>query len=327
MAESGLSIGASDLRAEIGYFLGYGRTSGNWSAAQLSEINGIMQSGVRRVYYPVGVSDDTLGYEWSWLRPTTTLELYDGYSTGTVTVVSGVVTLAGGTWPSWAAAGSITIDSTEYTVDTRDSDSQITLDDLTVNEAAGTTYSLVHDGDYDLPDNFGRLVGGFHYPKNEYRADIVIVSVSKLLAMRAYSDLDDAPNYAAIRFKESDRTTGQRQEVLFYPRPNDSWILSYEYEAYSGTLTDSYPYTLGGMQLAELFIESCLAVAENRFGDELGQHNQQYAALLRDAIARDKKRGPRFFGQMGNVEGIEDVYRRHGDTGGQYDITYKGVTY
>jgi len=261
MAESSLSIGVTDLRAEVGYFLGYGRASASWTAAQLAEINSIVQSGVRRVYYPPAISAEVSGYEWSWLRPTKTLSI------------------------------------------------------------------TANDGDYDLPDDFGRLIGAFHYGADEYRASVVVVSVGKLLAMRAASALSDLPRYAAIRYKESTGASGQRQEVLFYPEPNEAKTLSYEYEAYSGQLTDANPYPLGGMQLAELYTESCLAVAEARINDEIGQHAQQYQALLVDAISRDRKRGARYYGQMGSPELTDFVRPRHGDTGSSYPITYKGETF
>ena len=255
MAESSLSVGLPELRAEVGFFLGYGRSG--WSSAQVAEIDGIVQSGVRRVYYPPAVNADTIGYEWSWLRPTKPLA-----------VVAGAA-------------------------------------------------------DYDLPDDFGRLIGAINYPEAEYRSPIVVVSVGKLLAMRAHASLSDAPKYAAIRYKASDGTSGQRQEVLFYPTPNAAWTLTVEYEAYSGALTEANSYPLGGMQYAELYVESCLAIAESRLNDEIGLHNQQYQTLLVDAIARDRKHGARYFGWMGHVEPTSTEFRR-GWTGSSYPITYKG---
>lgn len=259
MSESSLSVGLPELRKAVAFFLGYGRTPANWSAAQLAEITGVVQSGVRRVYYPPAVNAGTLGYEWSWLRPTSTLAV-----------------------------------------------------------VAGTA-------DYDLPDDFGRLIGAIHYPEAEYSASIAVVSVGRILAMRAQSSLSDAPRYAAVNYKSSDGASGQRQEVMFYPTPSAAWTLSLEYEAYSGALTDANPYPLGGMQLAELYLESCLAVAESRLNDEIGLHAQQFGTLLLDAIARDRKHGARYYGPMGHVESSAEPFRR-GWTGSVYPITYNGET-
>ena len=323
MAESSLSIGWSDLKAEVGFFIGYGRSSANWSAAMITEIESLVQSGIRLVYYPPAVSEQVNGYEWSWLRPTTTLDIYAAYSTGTVTVVAGVVTLASGTFPSWSASGEFTVSGVTYTVNTRDGDTQITLDDTSVAVAAGTSYSIAQV-DYTLPDDFGRLVGMLHYPTDEHRTSISVVSVGRILVLRASDKLSGAPYYVAVRYKASTGAGGQRQEALFYPEPDEDWTLKYEYEAYSGALSDTYPYPLGGMQLAELYIESCLAVAENRINDTPGLHGEQYKRLLVDAITRDGRRGSQNFGQMGHKEDYAREFRR-GWMGSIYEITYKGV--
>ena len=267
MAESTLSIGLPELREEVAYFLGYGRNSANWSEGRQAEIDTIIQSGVRRVYYPQPVIDqrnpatmEMLGYEWSWLRPTTTLEI----------------------------------------------------------EAAAA--------DYDLPDDFGRLVGAFCYAEDKHLSPVRKTSVGRLLEMRAAASESGAPRYVAIRYKVEDRSSGQRQEALFYPTPDNDWTLHYEYEAYSGALSEDYPYPLGGMKLAELYIESCLAVAESRLTDEIGQHGAQYQLLLADAISRDKKNDAQNYGQMGHIDSATIQFRR-GLTGGSYPVTYKDEVY
>ena len=261
--ESSLSLGLPEFRSAVGFQLGYGRTFLNCTDAQKVEILEIVQSGVRRVYFPPAVNADTVGYEWSWLRPTTTL--------------------------STAAA----------------------------------------DGDYDLPEDFGRLIGSLHYAADKHRKGIVIVSVGKLLQMRSCSDLKGAPTYAAYRYKSSTGASGQRQEILFYPEPDAIWVLSYEYEAFTGQLTDTYPYPLGGMKYGELYLESCLAVVESRIEDiavrDSGIHTQQFSTLLVDAIARDRKHGAQNYGPMGQPETHDGRGFRRGWGSGTYPITYNGV--
>jgi hypothetical protein len=254
MAESSLSLGWTELKQEVGDFLGYGRgSSPSWSTAKEATIERIVQSGVRNVYYPPALvtrpdEHKILGYEWSWLRPFTTL-------------------------------------------------------------------SLVADtGDYDMDDNFGRLYGEFHFAADQHRRSIAIVSVADLLDMRSSSDTTGAPIYAATRYKSSDGSTGQRQEALFYPTPDTAYTLSYQYEAYSGQLSDSYPYPLGGMHYSELYVESCLSVAELRMNGEIGVHHTQYEALLVDAVLRDRKHGAKQFGQMGHQDRVSGVFRRANST-------------
>ena len=258
MAESGLSVGAPELRQEIGYFLGYGRGSiVSWSTAQLTEINIVLNAGIRRAYYPAAVDGSTVGYEWSFLRPFTTLSVVDGTS------------------------------------------------------------------DYDLPDDFGRFIDVLHYAEEEYLSPVVIISASDILRRRSSIGQIGSPQFGATRWKSSTGTTGQRQELLLYPEPDEDKTMSYQYEAYSDALSDTYPYPLGGMKMSELYIESCLAIAEQRINDTPGVHTQAFGLLLIDAIARDRRQGAKNFGQMGNAETPGREFRR-GDTGGTYSITYKG---
>jgi len=71
----------------------------------------------------------------------TTVVEVDQFSAGKITIASGVVTLADGTFPSWAAAGVLKLDNKYYYVDTRDGDTQITLD-TSVTEADASSYEL-----------------------------------------------------------------------------------------------------------------------------------------------------------------------------------------
>jgi len=328
MAESSLSVGYGDLLASVGFFIGYGSTSANWSTEQKALLNSIVQSGVRRVYYPqaIGENGQMSGYEWSWLHPNETIDVVQAYNTGTILVVNGVVTLTGGSFPtSWTGTINLSVNGISYQVDSIDSTTQITLVNTSVNANAGSIYSLSIFA-YDLPDNFGRLLGGLHYPPESYRRPISIISAGRLEDLLAQITTTGTPHQAAVRYKSSDGTSGQRQEIMFFPPPASPWTLSYEYEAYSGALSDTFPYPLGGMQLAELYIESCLAMAETRVNDEIGEHSAQFQALLIDAIARDRKRGAQMYGQMG--------HREHGGYGDDwrgwyippFPITYNGQT-
>jgi len=319
-AEAGLSIGFTEMKKETGLYLGLGGSA--WAAAVSTRLDEIVQSGVRLVYYPPAVADDTIGYQWSWLRPTTTLSLVAPYNTGTLTIVAGVCTLADGTVPTWAASGEIVISGGVYSIATYDGIAQFTLDDTTVDADALTTY-VMNRVAYDMPNDFNRIVGMLHYETDQHLKSIQITSVSRILQLRAASQYSNTPSYAATRYKTSSGVTGQRSEIMFYPDTDEARTLTYEYEAYSGKLSDASPYPLGGSHLAELFIESCLAVAERRVNNEVAFHNEQFTRLLIDAVKRDKGRSGRNFGQMGHREDHLNTFHR-GYTGGSYPITYDG---
>ncbi len=98
---------------------------------------------------------------WNFLRRLGRITLDATYSSGTVTydhtggTYERMVTLTGGTWPSWAADGMIEIDSTHYLVEDRKSDTIITLradHNPGADIATATSYNLDHVI-YQLPDD------------------------------------------------------------------------------------------------------------------------------------------------------------------------------
>lgn len=80
MAESTLSLTYNDLAAEVGTFLGWGQ--GNtppyvdpaWSTFQQQRIDSCVRSGLRNFYFPTPDPNGPV-YDWSFLKPTTTLTI------------------------------------------------------------------------------------------------------------------------------------------------------------------------------------------------------------------------------------------------------------
>jgi len=333
MAESGLSISYPDLQAEVGQFLGVGRTPGNFGADDDSLIDAIIQSGVRRVYYPQAAKGIEEGYEWSFLRPSSTLYLGADGTDGSVSTT----TFDSATHTDWTTYG-IVAGTDEVTISAGTGPtlddyaiSLVTAGTLTLSSAPGDGTSLTFfvtraTANYDLPDSFNRVIGLFHHAADQHLPPVEIVTESSILQFRAHGDYTGAPRFAAVREKSCTGSTGQRREVLFYPRPDKAYVMTYSFEAYSGALTDELPYPLGGMHMSELYIESCLAVAEQRVTEEAGLHTRLFEALLADRIARDRKRGGMNFGNVGDVEDLEDSRRifRRGYIGSTYEITYNG---
>lgn len=259
MAESTLSLKYSDLLMEVGGFLGYGVKADTLSAVQVEEVDRYIQSGLRQFYYPPAINGIETAYEWSFLKPTTTLS------------------------------------------------------------------TVASDAEQDLPDSLGRILGDLHYDVTVHNVPVVMVSEARIMSLIQQSEDTGKPQYFCVRAKDSTGADGQRQEIAFWPIPDAAYVLTYQYEAYSGKLTSSKPYPLGGMRHSELIVESCLAVAEQRANDEKGIHTERFAALLSAGIVQDRKAGARYFGQMG-VQG-DDVVPRNANRQTSYDITYKGSTW
>jgi hypothetical protein len=78
--ESSLSLTFDDILKEVGGFLGYGSVRASWTAAQAAEVERYVQAGVRQFYYPPAMQGVEAGFEWSFMRPETTVDTLSGAS-------------------------------------------------------------------------------------------------------------------------------------------------------------------------------------------------------------------------------------------------------
>lgn len=95
--------------------------------------------------------------KWVYYKTLGRIATVAPYRTGTIayTQATRQVTLTGGTWPTWAAAGVINIDTVPYTVAARVSDMVLTLtatENPGADVAAGKLYELYQEA-YDLPSD------------------------------------------------------------------------------------------------------------------------------------------------------------------------------
>lgn len=252
MTESTLSLTLTGLQEEVGFVLGIKRDSSAWSAEEQATVTSIVNSGLRKFYFP------ETPHEWSFFKPTTTLT---------------------------------------------------TTED---------------DADQDLPDLFGSLDGEFTFASAQYKQKIKNVGEGIIRQLRAdNSDTSGVPLFAAIRPKANDGSLGQRFEVMFFPKPNDAYVLSYRYHVLPNALTAVNPYPLGGASHAETIQNSCLAVAEQRGDGEIGIYTAAFDKSLQASIIADKRQAP------DNLGYNADRSSERGTAGriGVYTVTYNGQTY
>lgn len=327
MSESTLSLAYADFIAELGGFLGYTRTSGNWTAAQAAEIDTYMQAGYRNFILAAPLDGVLQAHEWSFMRPVTTLTTVASYSTGTVTIVNGVVTGSGTTFPSFGtASGELTLTATgvSYPVSTRDGATQLTLVDTTLDADAGSAYTLGFPT-YDLPDDWGSMIGPMTYQPgtSDFYPALERVGEHMIRMKRQGCDYTGRPTCFAERPKAFVPTVGQRFQLLFDITPDDAYTLTYRYNANPGKLTSTNIYPLGGMRYSECILESMLAVAEARTEDAPGVHAAKFKELLAAAVSFDKSQGsPDFLGlNLDRSDGVYlDQHRMHSAL-----LTYNGV--
>lgn len=98
---------------------------------------------------------------WAYYYRRFPIVTVEPYSTGTVTYdhTGGSherqLTLSGGTWPTWAAFGTVNINRNFYNVESRKSDTVLTLDSVTNPGAdlSASAYQIFRDN-YPLPDDY-----------------------------------------------------------------------------------------------------------------------------------------------------------------------------
>ena len=265
------------LLERVGHFL-FGLRTG-YSADQISDIEECIQDGLHDVY---------TAHKWSFFRPIETITTTAPYTTGTITVASGVVTLVGGTFPAWAADGVLKLDNDYYDVNTRDGDTQITLEDTSVTDAVASIYELGRP-EYDLPAAFEAIEGDFtyepgqsdFYPAVKQRHDD---QIRRLVQDDPYHD---RPLYYGIRTVEFVRTVGSRRRLVFYPTPDAAYVLKARMKLRPLMIDGTNLYPVGGESLAQVITEACLAAAERNYDEQEKRHTQRFQQLLPLAIMAD----------------------------------------
>lgn len=305
MAESSLSISYEQLQKEVGYVLGFGLDTREWNDQEYMLADRYIQSGLRMFYSPAAINGHS--HQWSFMRPIAEMETVAPYATGTVTVVDGVVTLAGGTFPSWAANGDLSVASRIYSIASRDGDTQVTLDDLTVDVTAGATYELRRYA-YDLPDDWAGVDGPltFQPGANDFRKSIKIVSEILIRQWRQHDSYSSFPRTAATRVRSHEATVGTRYEILFFPAPDDVYAIQYRYKAAPNDLSKTNKYPLGGQPHAETIKAACLAVVERESDEVNGPRQAYYMERLQTSIDIDQRENsPKFLGK--NLDRSDEI--------------------
>ncbi len=295
MAESTLSLTHDAIAAEIGHVLNYGRDYTAMTTAQKAEVDALIARGMRQFYYPPPIPGERNSHSWSFLHPIGTLTTSAAYTTGTIAIASGVVTLTSGTFPSWAASGEITVSGSTYAVSTRDSATQVTLTDTSVTVSSGATYSLQRVV-YDAPDNFGGFEGGMTYGTNiSGSVRIPIVGEGYIRELRSLPGATTAgkPLYCAMRPKSGMLLTGQRFEFLLFPNADAAYTLTYRYSYLSDAIAaTSTVYPLGGMTHSETVLASCLDIAHQYLQPRDRQREaaarEQFMLRLAASVAADR---------------------------------------
>lgn len=270
------------LLERVGHYL-FGIRSG-YSADQINDIEDCIRDGLRDVYS---------AHDWSFFKPIEDISTTAPYDTGTVTIAAGVVTLAGGTFPSWAADGLLKVSDNYYSVATRDSNAQITLDDTSAAVASASSFELARP-EVPLAVAFEAVAGDSdltYYPDQNELYPPVRQRHDK--AIRTWQQDDpyyDRPVFYSVRTVEFDATVGSRKVLAFYPTPDAAYVLRVPMILRPTMITATSPFPVGGETLAQVITESCLAAAERNFEEREHVHRKRFDELLLQAIMADQEK-------------------------------------
>jgi hypothetical protein len=306
------------LQQEIGLQLGIGASFSTWGAEQIQKVNALIQRGVQVFYHPASAGiDGGLGHRWSFLYPTGTLTTQAPYTTGTVSATGGVATLVGGTWPAWAADGTLLAAGVAYEVQARASDTELTLANAAASFSS-STYSL-SQSTYSLPEDLLAIDGPFIFDSDAVRGCVPVTDYQRLSMEKRQRVATGIPYLSNVRTEVDVLTTGTRLLVEFYPYVDAAYTLTYRYRRSVPEIAVGQ-FPLGGIEHAETILAACSYVADPKSVDH-------FKNLLASSIYSDRgNRNADTLGYNGdrsdNREGIYDRHRMSGQR-----ITVEGQSY
>lgn len=325
MAESTLSLDYSMIRRAIGRFLGWDRDPANWSATQTTDGTDFLRQGARQFYWAPPLPGERTAHEWSFLRPTTTIDLWGSQSStcdGAPTdVANSVVTADDSIFFPSMVGHAITIGSTTTTVVSYTSATQATVGANVNSEGDEAAITLTSDGVYRLPDDYGAMEGDLTFALADSRTQRIQIAGEGHIrqAWNQYgSGHTSTPLLAAVRpIAAHDATVGQRFELLAAPVPDGDYTISFRYQANPDLLDDTDVYHLGGTPHAQTFLESCLAIAERTMNDVEGIHYAAFLRALAASVSFDRNaNSPRRQGyNRDDSDGVAALDTAHGQVG------------
>lgn len=151
---------------------------------------------------------------------------------------------------------------------------------------------------YELPEDFGHILGIFQYGSNTSYGPLEERSVDNIMSMRSLNTYNNYGEYFAIRPGHYTKEMGQRQEVIFYPTFNAAYTLHYCYKILTTKLENDNDVPIGGADISECLKAFCLAEAESSQDESIGTQENKLGQQLALAIANDNKKKTKTRGPM-----------------------------
>lgn len=290
-----LAITTEEILRAIGLVAGVNRDAGEWDTTMELDARNCIREGFRDFLHPIDAQTGS-AYTWKFLERSETFIGLAPVTTGTVTVVDGVATLAGGTWPSWAADGIIELgDSTESLgrafVASRTSDTVIVLQNTGLDAPASTEYTL-YRYKYPLPALFGEFVGGVLVAEGSNRGRRLTPVTDTEIRLRHFTSLRQGQTCQYTIQAEGANPAENDWYIQFWPVLDAGAVA---YGTYKASLEDGLDETslveaLDTVQMpvqhAQTLLEAILASTERYFAQP-GPHAARFEQCLQRSIKFD----------------------------------------
>ncbi|MEE8607817.1 MAG: hypothetical protein V3S55_09440 [Nitrospiraceae bacterium] len=365
MAAASLDILQSQIRNELTRFFTAGR-SYSASTPTGADVDAAFTRGLRQFYAPPPLAGERTVHVWSFLYPKATIRVFPDL-TGTPSTAAGNTSLlidveaddvndlgfAVGpdttgslnelvgqlvSMKDVSAGDTFTDDGAtppkQTIVSSITSKTQLSIGSIVFRTALSSTsdeYTIIVDGDYNLPVNFGGIVGPtMSFDATTGFAPIDITSESRINRLRQDNRVTQTfrPRLAAVRpisAAGSFSSDGTRWELMLWPIPDAVYTLHFRYLVAVDEPATESGILPGGMFHAETIMASCLAIAETMLepAPRVRLRHEAFMQRLTASVSMDRQLfTPDTLGIEGDATGLPLVTADR-----LQELTYQGVAY
>jgi hypothetical protein len=251
-------------------------------------------------------------HEWTFLRPSTTLELWADIAEDSTVTVSGsgtTLTASAATFYASMVGHTITMETFGATTITAYTSSTVVTVADTVTSVSAEMFAMTATGDYSLPSDFGSLLGNPVFSTGEeYRGRLQLRTPDWIRWRRSRGSLETGhPVYYAVEPRSKTVTVGDLSEIMVDPVPSTSSELAYAYRVVPSALSGATDIPYGARMHDNLIVAAVKAAAEIKRHGRAGALATVYDQLLLAAIQRDKG-GPRNLGTYDTTDACQWDY-------------------
>ena len=307
------AVTVDEIRANLLMSLGLNRDYDQLPAVAQADVDRVWRSGRRKFL---------AAHDWSFLQTRYTFVVPAKYDTGTITAASGVVTLSGGTFPTDSDDYLFIPESGNvYSVASRDSGTQITLEDTSVTITPAETFEL-YRVKFDLPSNFARFLTPLTIENSQYD-ELTELPVFPEFTLRAAGGRS-TPVYgrpeAFTIFQTVDDETGVFTPYLkVFPIPDERFVVTGRVQIEPGdSLAEAG--SICHPLFSELLQEAILSAGEQMYQAGMQTiHTENFANWLPRFIERDRK--------LSGVKSLPPRNKRRGRRDPLWDLRTATVTW